>query len=288
MTLLAHVSTRWKMRGAAALSWGIVGLRRLAGRGPLVRVQRHGVAFQLDLQEGIDLAVFLGLYERSTVTALGRLVPPGAVTLDIGANVGVYTLLFAHLAGPAGRVLAFEPTAFAFAKLEENLRANPALAGQVTALRALLVASPDERGPERVASSWPLSGGAPVDPVHRGRLMPVDGAEVLTLDAALARLAPPRVDLVKLDVDGHETAVLLGGLASLAAFRPVLLFEVAPAIQDDAGRGLSSLVDLLARIDYALESVPDGRPLPLSAEALGAMCAAGAGFNAVARPARRR
>src|SRR4051812_4172311 len=91
--------------------------RALAGRrSDGQKVVRDGIAYELDLSQGIDFAIYLGgIFERDTARALARLVEPSSLVLDIGANIGAHTLRLAKLVGPHGRVLAFEPTDFAFA-----------------------------------------------------------------------------------------------------------------------------------------------------------------------------
>jgi FkbM family methyltransferase len=219
MVSAPRLNTARKMQIASVLSRVILGLRTLSGGGPLVRVRRDGITWCLDLREGIDLAIFLKVYERSSVKELDRLVPRGSVVLDIGANLGFYSLLLADRVGPDGRVVAFEPTDFAYAKLNENLAANPALATRVTARRAILVAGPGEVAPTSIVSNWPLNGSEPVDPSSRG-VSCQSRARSVTLDDALAPLEPGVWISSKLDVDGHETAVLLGGRATIERFHP--------------------------------------------------------------------
>ena len=77
----------------------------------------------------IDFAIYLGgMFERNTALALRKLVRPSSLVLDIGANIGAHTLRLANLVGSSGRVFAFEPTDFAYSKLQANLDLNPALA----------------------------------------------------------------------------------------------------------------------------------------------------------------
>lgn len=100
--------------------------RALLGRTDQEIVVRDNITYDLNLSEGIDFGIYLAnFYERQTRSALSRLVSPGSLVLDIGANIGAHTLHLAQLVGPLGRVLAFEPTEFAFRKLRRNLDLNP-------------------------------------------------------------------------------------------------------------------------------------------------------------------
>src|SRR6266850_1982257 len=121
------LSTKTKIRLATFLSRSVRAVRRMAGaKNDLVVVQRGGLRWQLDLNEGIDFSIYLlGAFERSAISTYRRLIPPAAVVLDIGANVGAHTLHLARAVGEDGRVYAFEPTVYAFDKLQRNLALNP-------------------------------------------------------------------------------------------------------------------------------------------------------------------
>lgn len=187
-----------------------IALARLAyrtiklGRG-LCRLQDHcqviraGLRYELDLSEGIDFAIFLlGSFEPSTVAALRRHLKPGATALDIGANIGAHTLQMARLVGPEGRVLSFEPTAFALAKQLRNLALNPEICNRVTAFQCFLAADEYRMSPQPLYASWPLPHRPGVHGKHFGRSMTTAGAQIMTLDNLLLQCRIERIDLVKL------------------------------------------------------------------------------------------
>ena len=77
--------------------------RTLLGRTDRQIAVRDGITFDLDLAQGIDFAIYLGnIYERQTRAALRKLVSPGWLVLDIGANIGAHTLPLARQVGPTG------------------------------------------------------------------------------------------------------------------------------------------------------------------------------------------
>lgn len=128
--------------------------RAAAGYSDRTIVQRDGLSYDLDLSEGIDFAIYLGMFERKTRNALKTLVKPASVVLDIGANIGVHTMLLAELVGPSGRVLSFEPSDYGVRKLRRNLGLNPELAGRVTLLHCFLAATDGAAVPDKIFSSW--------------------------------------------------------------------------------------------------------------------------------------
>jgi hypothetical protein len=119
---LAKLNTRTKLRIARTLYWTLTGFRRILGGTDSARVSRRGIHWQLELREGIDLAIYLfGYFEYETFRAYRRLLKPGDTVPDIGANIGAHTLHLARCVSPSGRVIAFEPTAYAYNKLRQNI-----------------------------------------------------------------------------------------------------------------------------------------------------------------------
>ncbi len=184
---------------------------------------------------------------------------PGIV-IDVGANTGFYTLL-ATRASAATRVLAFEPYRPVFAVLERNIAAN--LAGdrvEAVALAlsrrsgtATLYVPTQEHGLMETSSSLEPS----FKQVH-SQAQPV---EAIALDEFLAArpAAAKRVTLIKVDVEGHDAAVLAGARRTIAHWRPILLVEVLPQAEHDA---LNRFLDEDAYVDIPIR--PD---LPLRQEA---------------------
>ena len=225
--------------------------RGLFGLGDQVEATRRGLRYDLDLSQAIDLTILVqGSFEPSTVAALRRHVKPGATVLDIGANIGVHTLQLARLVGPHGRVLSFEPTEFAFAKLRRNLQLNPQIAGRVTPLQCFLTAERRKALPPAVYSSWPVLCSAEAHEKHLGLPMATRGARSATLDSVLAEHAVEHVDVVKLDVDGFECDVLAGATDMIKRDRPVFLMELMPYGLVEQGASLEQMLSYLLPIGY--------------------------------------
>jgi len=277
------LTTKTKIALARLAQRPVMWSRRLRGAGPIATVDRRGLTWALDLNEGIDFAIYLlGAFEPETVRAYEKIVRPGMTVLDIGANVGAHTLHLARLVGDDGRVIAFEPTDWAFAKLKANLALNPALERRVTPVQAFLVDRAGREVEAEVPASWPLDG-RDVHPKLRGRAMTAEGAVATTLDDWLTANAVTTVDFVKMDVDGHEGGVLAGAAQMLARDRPTILLELSPYILEERGGSLAGLLDPLEAVGYRLYGLGDGAPLPQDRLALASTIPIGAGINAIAR-----
>ena len=271
----------------AALAYRFIALgRSLAGKDNSATVNRGGLRWSLDLSEGIDFSIYLlGAFERSTVVTLQKLVKPGDVVFDIGANIGAHTLGLARSVGPAGHVFAFEPADFAFTKLQRNLALNPDLETRTHPRQILLAAVASEPAQPEIYASWPLEQNDSVHPKHRGRLATTRNAVVDTLDHVVAREGIDRLNLIKIDVDGHELPVLQGGLGMLTKFRPVLVMEMSPYVHAEERNSFAALVALLRDARYSIQHAGTWDPLPLHAGELEALIPDGASINVIARPA---
>ena len=229
--------------------------------------KRGGILWDLDLGQGIDFAIFLqGGFEPETIKTYKKYVAPGSVVLDIGANIGAHTLPLAKMVGDTGKVIAFEPTDYAFGKLKKNLSLNGALASRVTAIQALLVGTLSEEIPEAIPSSWPLERISDKEgvshPIHGGTFNSLSGAVPIRLDDWFEKNSVDRIDFIKMDVDGYEIGVLEGASQTLAKHHPVIVMEFAPYIFEERGRKFSELVDFLRGHNYACCSF-GGIKLPL-------------------------
>ena len=258
--------------------------RRWVGLSDRVRLKRRAIHWDLDLAEGIDLSIYLlGAFEPRLVGTYRKLIRPGACILDIGANIGSHTLQFAQLVGERGKVVAYEPTAYAFDKLQTNLRLNPALAARVTALQAMLVASADQALASSVVSSWPLDGRVKDGRHSLGAVRDTAGAVALTLDESLRRIGVEAVDFMKIDVDGHELDVLRGADSLMRDRRPTLFLELAPyeyRNPDD----FEALLEMVWRLGYELRTAVRSAALPRDARALRARIPALGSINVIASP----
>jgi FkbM family methyltransferase len=260
--------------------------RRLAGLGMYSRCRRRNVNWELDLNEGIDLCIYLlGAYEPRTLRAYASLVRPGNIVFDIGANIGAHTLHFARLVGPTGHIYAFEPTDYACAKLRRNLALNSSLVQRVSVMQIFLVGDHAENPPSTVPSSWPVGNGRD-DPheVHFGKAQALTRAIAMTADSFCLTAGIERIDFVKIDVDGCEYPILRGFRESLSRFRPALLIEIAPYVYQGANFAeFDEFIHFLVDLGYDFTDSNTRRTIPRDPVALRRAITPGAGINALLR-----
>jgi FkbM family methyltransferase len=279
------LKTRQKILLARIAQWPIKALRRCLGLGSLMVVRRRGVFWRLDLDEGIEFAIFLfGAFEPEMVRRYRTLVKQGDTVLDVGANIGAHALHLAQAVGPNGRVIAFEPTAYGYEKLKANVALNPNVSVRMELFQTLLTEQDDDTLPASLYASWPLREEAGLHSGHLGRLQTTAGATVESLDRVLARLNVSAISLVKLDVDGYECKVLKGAGSLFSKFRPIFLMELSPYVLAEHGGSLKELVNIFRSAGYEFRDLDDRTPLPMDESSLDRMIPAGAGRNVIARP----
>jgi FkbM family methyltransferase len=188
--------------GAALWRWAAWQVRGLLGRGERLVPFVDGA--RLALRRGMTGAtqnVYCGLADYREMAFLLHLLRPHDLFVDVGANVGTYTVLAAAVAG--ADALSFEPQADAIAMLRKNVSINQ-VEGRVRAVRAAVAAAPGE-----VWLGRPDGPQTKVVSAADGHTM----VEATTLDAALDGRAPR---LIKIDVEGFEIEVLKGAGRTLA------------------------------------------------------------------------
>lgn len=169
--------------------------------------------------------IFEGYWEFWLTQLFARVINPGDTVIDIGANLGYYTILAADLVGSEGRVVAIEPNPEVFRKLSASISVN-GFAPRVSA-RNVALAAPGESG-QRL---FFVPQGEP----KNGRfLVPGEDVERLAANGTVSEVALgqvdfrelEKVDFIKIDVEGAELAVLEHLRPVIEKFRPKLVCEV--------------------------------------------------------------
>lgn len=160
----------------------------------------------------------------SVMVAIKPHVADDAVCLDVGANIGLYSLGLSVLA-PRGRIYAFEPSPSCFGHLQSNLSAN-----RIDNAEATQVAVSDTTGTVHFhdfdffsAGSFSSDEGSLLDTESYGSQ--AFEAQATTLDDFVADREIERVDFIKVDVEGAELSVLAGAEKTLATWRPKVVLE---------------------------------------------------------------
>jgi FkbM family methyltransferase len=192
--------------------------RRYLNAFPLADYQRYDVAdvgsfFVDDPADMIKQVIVAGdKWERHSFDLLAEHVVPGSVVVEVGAHIGTHTVRIGQLAGPWGRVYAFEPQRKIYRELHHNLALNGLT--NVVAMRMAIGS-----GATRVIEMNPTTPG---NEGGTGVGAGGDEAELRSLDSFHFE----RVSLLKIDVETYENEVLDGAVDTIRRNRPVILIEI--------------------------------------------------------------
>ncbi len=256
---------------------------------PWLEGTRLALHFDNDLSRTLYAS---GCYEPNEFALLGRVMEPGMVFLDGGANEGVYTVFAAARVGSKGRIIAVEPSLRERQRLKANIEINraanvavvdAALAERPASVRLTLAEA--EHSGQNTLGGFIYEGVSAID---------VRWVRAVTIDdlAQTHRLA--RLDIVKLDLEGAEFRALIGARNTLRDMRPLLLVEVSDAALARQAGSCAALRDLLKSAGYTPLTFDDatgapapwaksGKPLSQNIVAVHAS----RDFGLLAKPARR-
>jgi FkbM family methyltransferase len=175
------------------------------------------------------------------------------VVFDVGANIGLYSIVLARTIAPQGTVYAFEPHPETARILEEhaalnhvtNVRGFPIALGERDAAEVLRDVGRHDLG------KFSLRGDSSTAGVE---------VHVRTLDGMFRELGLQRLDLLKIDVEGHEPEVFLGGFETIGRYRPKICFELSPEWYADRTEKTRGILERLVALGYRFESIEKKGP----------------------------
>jgi FkbM family methyltransferase len=189
---------------------------------------RLGYEMMVDLRAETEfLAYYTGEYDTRNIRSALRLVQPHWTILDVGANIGFWSVPLAHALKQSGRLHCFEPVPSNFRLLTANVKRN-CVAATVDVHQLGLS---DRSGNVQISLREDFAGGSDTG----NAAIVIDGndsrfqcvqAEVRPLDALFDSLSLNRLDFVKVDIEGHEHKFLVGAAQAIARFRPILFMEI--------------------------------------------------------------
>jgi len=194
-----------------------------------------------------------GAHTRNELAFLRSVVTAGDYVIDVGGHIGTFAIPLAATVGPAGRVFAVEPHPASHALLVHNVAVN-GLGERLATLRAAVGAAPRAAGcaeasPARFLETEGNTGATYLVPGQAG-----EAAQFVTLDEVGTRLVAwggnPKLDVLKIDVEGAELSVLRSGAGVIGRFLPVVYLEVVAAQLARFGTEVAMIEDFLKGRGY--------------------------------------
>ena len=210
----------------------------------------HGVRIRLHFDSELSRLIYVNDFERDERKFLTAYLKPGDIFVDVGANIGLFSLIAAKLVGPSGKVYAFEPTG----RICERLAFNTMLNG-FECLAYFRVALSDHIGQQSlfVSNDGFDAWNSFAHPVA-GQSFEHEQVDCETWDHfAVANNLLGRITMMKLDVEGWEVPALYGAREALArADAPLLQVEFTDAVSASAGFSCKETYQLLDDLGYRM------------------------------------
>jgi FkbM family methyltransferase len=255
--MIAHDAARWclrsirraapRLRGQARLARHLT--RALARLGP-VSIDAYGCQFELDLRDHVEALIFWETYEDAVLALWRSSVGADSVVFDVGANVGLYSLV---AAAKGARVFAFEPNPPTRKRLARNLALNRTGARVTVDAHALS----DAEGTAMLFDDVNANGGAHNFGVASLSNVNAGGSgkpvETTTIDSVVAAHNLSRLDWIKMDIQGAELLALRGARSTLQRLKPDIMMEFDGEGARNMGWGRGDLDEFLARVGYGVQ-----------------------------------
>lgn len=240
------------------------------GRPTVIVLNRWGVTLRLPARvRGSGRILYLaGEQYEPELVHLDKLLKTGHTMIDVGANIGVYTIVGSTLVGEHGRVISIEPATQAYADLIENVQLN---GFQNIIPLNLAIADFDGEAKLRVCADTSRNalGSDAADSDY-------EKVKVARLDQLVQDHQVSQVDLIKLDIEGAEELALRGAMDLLHRFRPILIMEANNSLQHSHKVSVGGVLNILTELGYSFFVVSNNELVNLESMPLGG--------NIIARP----
>lgn len=215
---------------------------------------RDGSRMKLDVRSRSEVwAYWTGEYDADIVRRLAACLEPRSVVLDVGANVGFYTVALGRRLAPlGGRLIAFEPVPSNYARLQEQIGMNE-LDSTVCALNMALG---DDEGelPMWLEDTHHARTGNAILLIegNSGWAQSNTSARVTRLDTVAGELGISSCRLIKVDIEGAEHMFLRGASGFVTRFRPIIYGEFNPYHMRQFGHGFVDIAAMVVPWGYRL------------------------------------
>lgn len=220
------------------------------------------INFWVSLSDHIESQIFWqGVQEgdRGEVKLLKSLLAPQSVFIDVGANIGAFSLMAARRL-PQGKVHSFEPSPYHIKKLNSNLLLN-----RFNNIQIHPVALSSKLGPAKLY--FPKSKGSLENTGMASQFefdvmsYRIEDIECVRLDDYLESYNISKVNIIKIDVEGAELDVLIGARQTIYRNRPHVLMEVNSDHLHRAGRNFYEVIDFWNSANYKIYKIGHGAEL---------------------------
>jgi FkbM family methyltransferase len=213
-----------------------------------------GLLFHCDTQSFLEWYIFFyGAFRPEVSRLINRMLRPGQVAIDIGANVGMHSVIMANRVGPTGHVVVFEPDPHPMGRLRRNMALNGI--DWVTTVEAAVSARSETRTFYLHDDTIGNFANASLVAANVGKQTASVEMQVVSIDEWMRDNPLPRVDVVKLLAQGEEYNALQGMRGLIERDRPKIFFLYEPSYWHRQDLELMDAVKFFAGHGYGVQEV---------------------------------
>lgn len=216
-----------------------------------VRIE-EGILYVHPHDPVISGALALRVYEPYQLDLFRSYLKEGMVVLDIGANIGLYTLIASKRVGETGKVISFEPEPENFSILSKNIKENEMWDNTTSVQKA----AADKEGTFPLFLAESNKGNHSIY-AHDDSIKTIP-VETVSVDIWLSENGIEKVDIIKIDIQGAEP-LAFSGMKNILKSNPILLVEYEPILIRSAGYDPIGMLDLLKTSGYNLFNIDENK-----------------------------
>lgn len=216
-------------------------------KGDVRKIKINQIRFEIQMHDLMSQPVYFGLY-MNEILCLKKHFPPDAIVIDVGANIGRWSLFVSYLF-KTKKIFSFEPFYNTFLNLKKNISLNNFLDIEIYNLalnnknEQVYINSVNESNSGLNFISTQVQN-------HENRI------EAVTLDSFLQRKDIQKVDVIKIDVEGFEMNILEGAIETLKKDHPVLICEIDDSLLAKNNTTPLQIFELLEKNHYKIIKLP--------------------------------
>ena len=216
-----------------------------------------GVKINLYKDSVLSRSIYKG-FEKEETDYLTSILHEGDIFIDIGANIGLFSLMASKAVGIKGLVISFEPTPNTFSRLSENVKLNDFKNINV---RNIGLSNVKDELTFYISKNG-YDAWNSFAPSQDNKLEIAIKVPVSTLDIELINVEKSKIKLVKIDVEGWEKFVLNGGRDFLLNFNPIVMIEFTEENTFNAGYPVHDIYRIMQDFGFKWYRLNDGKLIP--------------------------
>lgn len=193
-------------------------------------------------------------FEKEETDYMCKVLKKGDVFIDVGSNIGLFSLIASKIVGEEGKVICFEPSPLTYSRLKENVKIN-----NFNNLDIRNLGLSDSRGELTFyVSKNGYDAWNSFSPSKDNKLELSINVPVSTLDFELNDIDKSKIKLVKIDVEGWEKFVLQGAKEFLTNFNPIVMVELTEQNTFNSGYSVHEIYDIMKNFGYTWYRLQQG------------------------------